>query len=92
MKPKSWGELTGLLIFDYCPYSQVWTYAQYSDSINDDNYFGLSAVAGTARTVQDSYSTISGATVRTSGESTSYQRALVAAAILAGSDVVKGRF
>ena len=69
-----------------------WTYAQYAGNINDDNFFGLSAVAGATRTVQDSYSTVSGATVRVSRESTSYQRALVAAGILAESEVIKGRF
>lgn len=65
-----------------------------SKSINDDNFFGYNrdTVTGATRTIQNSYDTISGATVRVSRENTSFQRALVDAGLLTESDVIKGRF
>lgn len=69
-----------------------WSIEKYALGINEENFFGLAAVAGGTRTVQNSYDGISGATVRMSRESTSYQRALVAAGIIKESDVIKGRF
>ncbi len=48
--------------------------------------------AGATKTAQDSLDGIAGATVRMSRESTSFQRALVAAGILTEEDVIKGRF
>ncbi|AIO18666.1 hypothetical protein KQ51_00786 [Candidatus Izimaplasma bacterium HR1] len=69
-----------------------WSVTKWGDSINEDNYFGIDLVAGSTKTAQDSFDTISGATVRMSRESTSFQRALVAAGILDESDVIVGRF
>jgi hypothetical protein len=69
-----------------------WSVARWGDSINEDNYFGIDLVAGSTKTVQNSYDTISGATVRMSRENTSFQRALVAAGIIEESDVIIGRF
>ena len=69
-----------------------WKNPRYAPSIDENNFFGLNAVSGATRTVQNSVDGIAGATVRMSRESTSYQRALVAAGILQEKDVVKGRF
>ncbi len=69
-----------------------WTDSRFAGSINDQNQFGVDVESGATRTVQDSFDTISGATVRISRESTSYQRALVDAGIIDESDVIIGRF
>jgi hypothetical protein len=69
-----------------------WSIPRYAGAINDKNQFGIDAVSGATKTAQDSIDTISGATVRMSRESTSYQRALVQAGILDESDVIIGRF
>ncbi len=69
-----------------------WSNPLYSGAINEDNFFGIDVMAGATKTVQDSVDTVSGATVRVSRESTSYQRALVEAGIISEEDVVKGRF
>lgn len=69
-----------------------WSIERYSKGINKDNFFGIDVVAGATKTVQNSYDTISGATVRMSRESTSYQRALVKAGIIEESEVIKGRY
>ncbi|HOI47552.1 MAG TPA: hypothetical protein PLR26_07490 [Bacilli bacterium] len=67
-----------------------WTIERYANGIGENNFFGT--VSGATQTVQDSTLTISGATVRVSRESASYQRALVEAGILQESQVIKGRF
>ncbi len=64
----------------------------FEDSINDKNQFGVDVESGATRTVQNSFDTISGATIRISRESTSYQRALVDAGIISESEVIIGRF
>lgn len=69
-----------------------WSIEKYKKGINATNFFGVDVVAGATKTVQNSYDTISGATVRMSRESSSYQRALVKAGILKESDVIKGRY
>lgn len=69
-----------------------WSNSRYSENIDENNFFGLDSVSGATRTVQDSMDGISGATVRMSRESTSYQRALVEAGIIKDADVIKGRF
>ena len=69
-----------------------WSVKRWGDAVNKDNFFGLEAVAGATRTAQSSTDTIAGATVRMSRESTSYQRALVQAGVIAETDVIKGRF
>jgi len=69
-----------------------WDNSRYKAGINDDNFFGLDDISGATKTVQSSLDGISGATVRISRESTSYQRALVEAGILKEEDVIKGRF
>lgn len=69
-----------------------WSIPRYSKGINEDKFFGLDVVSGATKTVQNSADTISGATVRMSRESTSYQRALVDAGIIKEEDVIKGRF
>lgn len=68
-----------------------WDDARYNN-VNEDNFFGVDAVSGATKTVQNSIDGISGATVRISRESTSYQRALVEAGIIKEEDVIKGRF
>jgi hypothetical protein len=67
-----------------------WTDPKYANSINELNQFGL--ISGATATAQDSFDTIAGATIRMSRESTSYQRALVAAGLLDPSQVIIGRF
>ncbi len=64
------------------------------ESVNEDNFFGINTdtVASATKSVQNSYDTIAGATVRFSRENTSYQRALVEAGIITEEDVIKGRF
>jgi len=47
---------------------------------------------GATKTVQNSIDLITGASVRMSRESNSYQRALVKAGILKEEDVLKGRY
>ena len=63
-----------------------------SESINEDNEFGVDVPSGATRNVQDSFDTVSGATVRVSREATSFQRALVEAGILDEDEVILGRF
>ncbi len=67
---------------------------EYSIGINEDNFFGINTdvVSGATKTIQKSYDTVSGATVRISRENTSFQRALVEAGIITEEDVIKGRF
>lgn len=69
-----------------------WSNPRYNKGINKDNFFGIDVVSGATKTVQNSADTISGATVRMSRESTSYQRALVDGGIIEEKDVIKGRF
>lgn len=69
-----------------------WTVERWELGINDDNQFGVDLVAGATKTAQDSIDLIAGASVRMSRESTSFQRALVAAGIISEEDVVVGRF
>lgn len=69
-----------------------WSNPLYSENIDINNFFGLDSVSAATRSVQNSMDGISGATVRMSRESTSYQRALVEAGIIKGTDVIKGRF
>jgi hypothetical protein len=69
-----------------------WSVPRYAGAINDKNQFGIDVASGATRTVQNSIDGISGATVRISRESTSYQRALVRAGIIAAKDVIIGRF
>lgn len=69
-----------------------WSNSRYSENIDENNFFGLDTTSGATRTVQNSMDGISGATVRMSRESTSYQRALVEAGIIKEADVIKGRF
>ena len=69
-----------------------WSNPDYSISINEDNEFGIDVPSGATVTVQDSFDTIAGATVRMSRESESYQKALVEAGILTLEDVIIGRF
>jgi len=69
-----------------------WSIEKYKKGINDKNFFGVDIVAGATKTVQLSYDTIAGATVRMSRESNSYQRALVKAGIIKEEDVIKGRY
>lgn len=80
---KSIEEVTGLV--DYSA-------DKFAKAINEDNFFGIDVPSGATKTVQDSFDTISGATVRMSRESEAYQRALVDAGILKEEDVIKGRF
>ncbi len=47
-----------------------------------ENFFGIDSASSATKTVQDSMDGISGATVRMSRESTSYQRALVEATFI----------
>lgn len=69
-----------------------WSIEKYKKGINANNFFGVDVVAGATKTVQNSFDTISGATVRMSRESSSYQRALVKAGIITEKDVIKGRY
>jgi hypothetical protein len=69
-----------------------WNIERYALGINENNQFGIDIQAGGTKTVQDSFDTIAGATVRMSRESTSFQRALVAAGILSEDQVIIGRF
>ncbi|TVR65297.1 MAG: hypothetical protein EA426_00090 [Spirochaetaceae bacterium] len=69
-----------------------WSIDRFGNAVNDQNVFGVDVPTGATRTAQDSLDGISGATVRMSRESTSYQRALVDAGILSESDVIIGRF
>jgi len=69
-----------------------WSIERYAGGINEENQFGIDVESGATRTVQDGVDTISGATVRMSRESTSYQRALVEAGIIREQDVIIGRF
>jgi len=69
-----------------------WSKESWSKAVNEDNFFGIDVVSGATKTAQDSVDTISGATVRMSRESTSFQRALVEAGIIEEADVIKGRF
>lgn len=69
-----------------------WTVVRWAGGINSENFFGIDLEAGATKTAQDSADLIAGATVRMSRESTSFQRALVAAGIITEEDVIKGRF
>ena len=74
-----------------------WSNSRYANGINEDNVFGdrdhVDSVSGATRNAQISFGDgMSGATVRLSRESTSYQRALVEAGILEEEDVIIGRF
>ncbi len=69
-----------------------WSIESYAGGINEQNQFGVDVESGATRTVQDGVDTISGATVRMSRESASYQRALVEAGILREQEVIIGRF
>jgi len=69
-----------------------WSIERYAAAVNEDNFFGIDVPAGATKTAQNSEDSIAGATVRMSRESTSFQRALVAAGILNEEDVIKGRF
>jgi len=69
-----------------------WSIPKFAASIDENNFFGQSVVAGVTRTAQDSFEGIAGATVRMSRESTSFQRALVSAGIITETQVIKGRF
>ena len=69
-----------------------WSIEQYARGVNEKNQFGVDVETGATRTAQNSFDGISGATVRMSRESTSYQRALLAAGILDEEDVIIGRF
>lgn len=73
-------------------YTSLIDWSNYEDSINEDNQFGADVETAATRTAQNSYDTITGATVRMSRESTSYQRALVNAGILSEDDIIIGRF
>lgn len=69
-----------------------WSNERFSAAVNEDNIFGVDVPSGATQTVQNSFDGISGATVRMSRESTSYQRALVNAGIITENDVIIGRF
>lgn len=83
LKGKNANEITSLI---------DWSVPRYAKGINEDNAFGLESRAGATRTVQDSFDSIAGSTVRMSRENTSYQSALVDAGIISEKEVVKGRF
>lgn len=69
-----------------------WKVPEFGEAVNDQGQFGTDTTSGATRTAQWSVDGISGATVRMSRESTSYQRALVAAGVINEDDVVVGRF
>ena len=69
-----------------------WNVEKFANGVNDDRQFGVDVGTGATKTAQWSVDGISGATVRMSRESTSYQRALVQAGILTEDDVIIGRF
>jgi len=83
-------ELTGLTTYAGTNHDDE----SYEIGINEENFFGINmdSVSGATKTIQKSYDTISGATVRISRENTSFQRALVEAGIITEEDVIKGRF
>jgi hypothetical protein len=83
-------DVSGLAKFE----GKAYKGGDYALSINEDNFFGINTdvVSGATTTIQNSYDTISGATVRISREHTSFQRALVAAGVMKEEDVIKGRF
>ncbi len=69
-----------------------WSTEKWAGGVNDDNFFGIDLEAGATKTAQDSIDGIAGSSVRMSRESTSFQRALVAAGVITEEDVIKGRF
>jgi hypothetical protein len=71
-----------------------WSKDKWAKAINDDNFFGVDydSSSGATKTAQSSLDGIAGATVRMSRESTSFQRALLAAGFITEEDVIKGRF
>lgn len=71
-----------------------YTKKSYEDSINEDNFFGVNTdtVSTATKSIQQSYDTISGATVRISRENTAIMRSLVEAGFIKEEDVIKGRF
>lgn len=83
-------ELTGLVSFT----GKAYNGNDYALSVDENNFFGINkdAVSGATNSIQKSYDTIAGATVRMSRENTSFQRALVQAGIIKEEDVIKGRF
>lgn len=88
LKGKSIYNHTALVDFDKSP---------YKESIDANNFFGnvsTDVVASATRSIQNSWNidAASGATVRVSRESESYQRALVDAGVLTEDQVIKGRF
>ncbi len=88
---KSALEVNALASFEGTTYL---TNKSYKDGINEDNFFGVNSdtVSTATKTIQNSYDTFSGATVRISRENTSYQRALKEAGIIEEKDIIKGRF
>ncbi|MDF1618704.1 hypothetical protein [Petrocella sp. FN5] len=83
-------ELTGLTDFEGKNYEGD----EYKLGIDENNFFGIyeDSVTGATKTIQKSYETVAGATIRISRENTSFQRALVEAGIITEEDVIKGRF
>ncbi len=79
---------------DFNDYSYGEYYVPLSASIDENNFFGYNSdtVVGATRSIQNSYDTFTGATVRLSRENASFQRALVDAGLLDESDVIKARF
>jgi hypothetical protein len=69
-----------------------WSIERYAGAVNASNIFGVDVQSGATKTVQNSVDGISGATVRISRESTSFQRALLDADIISEEDVIIGRF
>lgn len=90
LKDKNAIEMKGLVSFT----GKAFNGNDYEISIDENNFFGLNkdAVSGATSSIQKSYDTISGATVRMSRENTSFQRALVEAGIINEEEVIKGRF
>lgn len=69
-----------------------WSTERWINAVNEDNFFGVDVPAGATKSAQDSADGIAGSSVRMSRESTSFQRALVAAGVITEEDVIKGRF
>jgi hypothetical protein len=87
---KNASEMTGLTNFE----GKNFEGDEYKLGIDENNFFGIyeDTVTGATKTIQKSYETIAGATVRISRENTSFQRALVEAGIITEEQVIKGRF
>ena len=69
-----------------------WSVDKFAAGVNESNEFGVDVGSGATKTAQWSTDGISGATVRMSRESTSYQRALADAGIIDEDEVIIGRF